>query len=69
VSESHHSLDWFSHNLISVLPAAVYVCDMDATVVAFNERALGLWGRTPAVGERDEKFCGSHSRLDAALGP
>jgi PAS domain S-box-containing protein len=56
----NHSLDWFSKHLIDVLPAAVYVCDMNATVVASNQRAVELWGRTPRAGEQDEKFCGSH---------
>jgi signal transduction histidine kinase len=32
-------------------------------VVAFNERAIELWGRTPQVGQTDEKFCGSHKLL------
>jgi PAS domain S-box-containing protein len=53
-------LDWFSKNLIEILPAAVYVCDADAVIVAYNKRATELWGRTPALGQTDEKFCGSH---------
>jgi PAS domain S-box-containing protein len=53
-------LDWFSKNLIEILPAAVYVCDADAVIVAFNRRATELWGRAPRAGQTDEKFCGSH---------
>jgi len=53
-------LDWFSKNLIEILPAAVYVCDANAVIVAYNKRATELWGRTPALGQTDEKFCGSH---------
>jgi PAS domain S-box-containing protein len=53
-------LDWFSGRLIEILPAAVYVCNSEAVIVAFNERAAELWGRTPKVGQTDEKFCGSH---------
>lgn len=32
----------------------------DAVIVAFNRRATELWRRTPALGQTDEKFCGSH---------
>ena len=53
-------LSWFSKDLIEILPAAVYVCDTEAVIVAFNQRATELWGRTPKVGQTDEKFCGSH---------
>ena len=43
-----------------MLPAAVYVCDAGAVVVAFNKRATELWGRTPRAGDTDVKFCGAH---------
>ena len=43
-----------------MLPAAVYVCDAGAVVVAFNKRAAELWGRTPRAGDTDVKFCGAH---------
>jgi PAS domain S-box-containing protein len=59
VQSSQHGLEWFSRHLIEILPAAVYVCDADAVIVAFNQRAAELWGRTPRVGQTDEKFCGS----------
>ena len=63
--ESPQSLNWFSRNLIEMLPAAVYVCDANAVVVAFNRRAIELWGRTPRAGDTDVKFCGAH-KLQAA---
>ena len=53
-------LDWFSSDLIEILPAAVYVCNADAVVVAYNRRAAELWGRAPKLGDTDLKFCGSH---------
>lgn len=52
--------DWFSSDLIEILPAAVYICDPDGVVVAYNRRATELWGRTPEPGDNDEKYCGSH---------
>jgi PAS domain S-box-containing protein len=58
--DSFQALDWFSKNLVEMLPAAVYVCDSNAVVVAFNKRATELWGRTPRAGDTDEKFCGAY---------
>jgi PAS domain S-box-containing protein len=60
VSESGGLNGWFSSDLIEVLPAAVYVCNADAVVVAYNRRAAELWGREPAPGDTDEKYCGAH---------
>lgn len=57
---SRNELNWFSTNLIDVLPAAVYVCNAAAVIVAFNQRATELWGRTPNLDDTDEKYCGAH---------
>jgi PAS domain S-box-containing protein len=57
---SQQELNWISKNLIEVLPAAVYVCNLEGVIVAFNRRAIELWGRTPNLADTDEKFCGSH---------
>jgi PAS domain S-box-containing protein len=46
--------------LLEVLPAAVYVCDLDGIVVRYNKRAAELWGRSPMPGDADELYCGSH---------
>ena len=35
---SRQELNWISKNLIEVLPAAVYVCNLEGVVVAFNRR-------------------------------
>jgi len=53
---SSNELNWFSTNLIDVLPAAVYVCNFAAVIVAFNQRATELWGRTPNLDDTDEKI-------------
>jgi len=60
VQDQRKELNWISKNLIEVLPAAVYVCNLEGVIVAFNRRATELWGRTPQLGDTDEKFCGSH---------
>lgn len=59
-SASQLSSDWFSGDLLETLPAAVYVCDAEGVVVAYNRRAAELWGRAPSPGDTDEKYCGSH---------
>ena len=53
---SQKELNWISKNLIEVLPAAVYVCNLEGVVVAFNRCATELWGRTPRPGDTDENF-------------
>jgi PAS domain S-box-containing protein len=40
-------------------PAALYSCDTAGVITAFNRRAAELWGREPAPGDTDERFCGS----------
>ena len=38
----------------------VYTCDSTGLITYFNKQATKLWGRTPELGDTDEKFCGSH---------
>ena len=40
-------------------PVAVYSCDASGVIQKFNRRAAELWGREPASGDTDERFCGS----------
>jgi len=46
--------------LFEQLPFAVYVCDRDGLVLRYNRRAAELWGRSPNLGDPDERFCGSY---------
>jgi PAS domain S-box-containing protein len=46
--------------LFELGPVAVYSCDASGTIRNFNRRAVELWGREPATGETDERFCGSY---------
>lgn len=48
------------HAFANLLPTAVYVCDLEGRITYYNERAAELWGRRPAVGEPDERYCGSY---------
>lgn len=57
--------------LFDLLPTAVYVCDQDGLVLRYNHRAAELWGRSPKLGDPEERFCGSFRmyRLDGGLLP
>jgi PAS domain S-box-containing protein len=46
--------------LFEQLPFAVYVCDRDGFVRRYNRRAAELWGRSPKLGDPNERFCGSY---------
>lgn len=45
--------------LFDLAPVAVYSCDVSGVIRDYNWRATELWGRTPQVGDTDERFCGS----------
>jgi PAS domain S-box-containing protein len=44
-------------HLVYTLPAAVYTCDAEGTILLFNRAAVELWGREPETGV--DKWCGS----------
>jgi two-component system, chemotaxis family, CheB/CheR fusion protein len=45
--------------LFELGPMAVYSCDVSGVIQNFNRRAAELWGREPALGDTDARFCGS----------
>jgi two-component system, chemotaxis family, CheB/CheR fusion protein len=45
--------------LFDLGPVAVYSCDTSGVILEFNHRAVELWGRAPALGDTEERFCGS----------
>jgi len=55
--------------LIELLPVAIYACEASGRLRWFNRRAAELWGRSPAIGDPAERFCGSHKiySLDGKL--
>jgi PAS domain S-box-containing protein len=57
--------------LFGLVPVAVYSCDTSGVIQTFNRRAAELWGREPALGVTDERFCGSFKlfRPDGSLMP
>jgi PAS domain S-box-containing protein len=59
-----HALDQKS-DILSHLPMAAYVVRADGVVVWYNTRAAELWGRKPALGDTDDRFCGAHTLYHA----
>jgi signal transduction histidine kinase len=57
--------------LFELGPVAVYSCDTGGVIQQFNRRAGELWGREPAPGDTDERFCGSYKlfRPDGSFMP
>jgi PAS domain S-box-containing protein len=57
--------------LFEQLPFAIYICDRDGLVLRYNRRAAELWGRSPKLGDPNERFCGSYRmyRPDGSLLP
>ena len=45
--------------LFDLGPVAVYSCDAAGVIREFNRRAVELWGSEPALGDADQRFCGS----------
>ena len=45
--------------LFNLGPMAVYSVDTSGVIRDFNRRAAELWGREPALGDTDQRFCGS----------
>ncbi|HEV2181407.1 MAG TPA: ATP-binding protein [Gemmatimonadaceae bacterium] len=45
--------------LLEKLPAGAYTCDAQGLITYYNERAVELWGRAPALHDPVDRFCGS----------
>src|SRR5436190_1634498 len=45
------------HELLNLLPAAVYTTDADGRITFYNETAAALWGRRPTLNV--DRWCGS----------
>src|SRR5262249_46305709 len=52
-------LDSSIGEVLSLMPTAVYICDVAGRITFFNPRAQKLWGREPLLNDDNEKFCGS----------
>ena len=54
---------------LPLLPAALYVCDMQGVIDLYNRNAVELWGYEPADHYAAQRFCGSHKLFDADGSP
>jgi PAS domain-containing protein len=50
---------------------ALFDSESTGVITYYNKQAAGLWGRSPEIGDTDEKFCGSHMmyRVDGSYLP
>ena len=55
------------HRTLDRLPAGAYTCGPDGLITYFNQHALKVWGRAPALNDPADRYCGSF-RLFAANG-
>jgi len=53
------SENWF-RSLADHLPVAAYTCDNDGLLTYFNKPAADLWGRSPALQDPADRFCGAY---------
>jgi PAS domain S-box-containing protein len=51
--------DLWGDRLLDGLPIGVYICDREGSLIRYNERAAELWGRAPALGEGQHRYCGA----------
>src|SRR5581483_6976199 len=52
-------------NILDLMPAAVYVCDMDGLILKYNEQAVKLWRRRPRQGDKNERFSDTYKLYHA----
>lgn len=45
--------------LLEHLPAGAYTCDADGLITYYNQRAVEVWGREPALNDPVDRWCGS----------
>lgn len=45
--------------LLDYLPAAAYTCDANGLITYFNQQAIRLWGRVPALNDPADRFSGA----------
>lgn len=48
----------FRH-LLEKLPVGAYTCDAGGLITYYNQHAVTLWGRAPALNDPVDRFCGS----------
>jgi len=44
---------------LDLLPAGAYLCNSDGLITYYNQHALNMWGRAPALNDPADRYCGS----------
>jgi len=44
---------------LDLLPAGAYLCNPDGLITYYNQHALNMWGRAPALNDPADRYCGS----------
>jgi len=50
----------WNKGFLDLMPTAVFVCDVDGQLTCFNDKAVELWGRTPALFDPRERYTGAY---------
>jgi len=66
--EFYHGEKQF-RRLLDTLPAGAYLCDTEGLIIYYNEHAVQLWGRAPALHDPADRFCGSFKLFSADGSP
>jgi PAS domain-containing protein len=53
------------HRALDRLPAGAYTCDGDGLITWYNQHALQVWGRAPALNDPRDRYCGSFRMFTA----
>jgi signal transduction histidine kinase/CheY-like chemotaxis protein len=61
--QKQRSSDERLRQLVSLLPAGIYTCDLEGRITFYNRRAVELWGREPKLHDERERFCGCYKLL------
>lgn len=61
--QKQRSSDERLRQLVSLLPAGIYTCDLEGRITFYNRRAVELWGREPKLHDERERFCGCYRLL------
>jgi len=54
--------------VLEKLPAGAYLCDAEGLITYFNQQAVDVWGRVPALNHPADRFCGSFKLYSATDG-
>ena len=59
ISRAFHKSFTSADGLLDRLPVGLSVCDLQGSLVQYNQRAADLWGHAPEIGSRGPRFWGA----------